>query len=171
MKDLAKLLAGTALAFLFAACTPPADDAASEAGPAAPAETADEFVARINAEYRDWWREINAADWLRATYINDDSAIVSAKANERFTAWHAAAVDEARRCDGQDLSPETRRAHPPTRQVAKQPVAHAQGTGVARHRRIQVANQQVDVMDTLEHGRYQRAAGSCLALSMPRSDS
>jgi peptidyl-dipeptidase A len=77
---------------------------------AAPTETAQEFVDRVNAEYRDWWRELNAAGWLRATYINEDSGIVDALANERFAAWHSARVKEAMAYDGQDLDATTRRA-------------------------------------------------------------
>ena len=36
----------------------------------AQAETADEFVARINREFADIWLEGNAAGWTQATYIN-----------------------------------------------------------------------------------------------------
>jgi len=110
MKDLARLFAGLFLTTaLFACSDQPAGDPEA-ATPAAPAETAEEFVARVSDEYHDWWRELNAADWLRATYIIEDSAIVAAKANERFAAWHAATVKEALRYEGQEMPSETRRA-------------------------------------------------------------
>ena len=63
---------------------------------AAPTETAQEFVDRINAEYADWWRELSSASWVYATYINDDSAVVRSKATERYAAWHSAAVEAAK---------------------------------------------------------------------------
>jgi peptidyl-dipeptidase A len=78
--------------------------------PSGPTETADEFIDRVNAEYKEYWRELNAAGWLRATYINEDSAIVDSLANERYAAWHTAKVKEAMQYDGQDLDVATRRA-------------------------------------------------------------
>ncbi len=77
---------------------------------AGPTETAEEFVDRVNAEYKEYWRELNAAGWIRATYINEDSAVVDALANERYAAWHTAKVKEAMQYDDQDLDPATRRA-------------------------------------------------------------
>ena len=79
-------------------------------GPSGPTETAEEFIDRVNAEFKEYRRELNAAGWLRATYINEDSAIVDALANERYAAWHTAKVKEAMQYDGQDLDPATRRA-------------------------------------------------------------
>ena len=107
MKDLTKLFAGSVLAIVLAACSQQAPEQAAEA---APTETAEEFVARVNVEFKDYWRELNAAGWLRATYINEDSAVVDALANERYAAWHSAKVKEAKQYDGQAMSAETRRA-------------------------------------------------------------
>ena len=78
MRDIAKLFAGILLAMNLAACSQQAADEPDVA--AAPAETAAEFVARFNDELDDYLRELNAAGWLRATYINQDSAIVDALA-------------------------------------------------------------------------------------------
>ena len=103
-----KLLILFAALGLLAACAEPSGDADGSA--AAPAETAEEFVDRFNAEYKDWWRELNAAGWLSATYINDDSGVVDALANERYAAWHAEKVKQAMRYDDQELAPQTRRA-------------------------------------------------------------
>jgi peptidyl-dipeptidase A len=107
MKNIAKLFAGCVLAIALAACTQQATD---EVADAAAAETADEFIARVNAEYKDYWRELNAAEWLRATYINEDSAVVESLAHERFAAWHSGKVKEALQYEGQEMSAETRRA-------------------------------------------------------------
>ena len=102
-KELLIILASAVLA----ACSQHAPEGAVSS---APAESAEEFVARVNAEYKDYWRELNAAGWLRATYINEDSGIVDALANERFAAWHTGKVKEALKYDGQEMSVETRRA-------------------------------------------------------------
>ena len=107
MKKLANLLAGMALALILAACS---QQAADEPAEIAPTETADAFVARVNDEFKDYWRELNAAGWLRATYINEDSGIVDALANQRYAAWHTAKVKEAMQYDDVEVSAETRRA-------------------------------------------------------------
>jgi peptidyl-dipeptidase A len=107
MKKLANLLAGMALALVLAACS---QQAADEPAEIAPTETADAFIARVNDEFKDYWRELNAAGWLRATYINEDSGIVDALANQRYAAWHTAKVKEAMQYDDVEVSAETRRA-------------------------------------------------------------
>ncbi|NIA27959.1 MAG: peptidase M2 family protein [Desulfobulbaceae bacterium] len=107
MKSYLRLFASLMFATSLAACSQQAPD---EPIAAAPTESAEEFIARVNAEYKDYWRELNAAGWLRATYINEDSGIVDALANERFAAWHTGKVQEALKYDGQEMSPETRRA-------------------------------------------------------------
>ena len=95
----------------FAALTSACGQSSDVGGPSGPTtETAEEFIDRINAEYADWWRELNAADWVYNTYINDDSAIVQSKANERYAAWHSAAVEAAKQYDGAEMDATTRRA-------------------------------------------------------------
>ncbi len=108
MINLAKLFASLVFAISIAACSQHSGGDATSA--VAPTESAEQFVARVNAEYKEYWREINAADWLYSTYINDDSAIVSALANERFAAWRSGVVKESLAYDDKEVSPETRRA-------------------------------------------------------------
>lgn len=73
-------------------------------------ETADQFVARVNDEYRKMYPEMTAAQWLSSTYINDDSQLLSAKANERYLAQLKSWIDQAQRFEGQQMSPDTARA-------------------------------------------------------------
>jgi len=73
-------------------------------------ETADAFVARVNAEYKAMYPELTAAQWLSSTYINDDSQLLASKSNERFLAQLKSWIAQSRRFDGQKLSPETARA-------------------------------------------------------------
>ena len=92
----------------FAACSQRGGDSPPAA--AAPEETADEFVARINAEYAELYQEGGEAAWVYNTYITPDTAALQARANERFAAWQSNAVKESLRYDGQELAPEVRRA-------------------------------------------------------------
>jgi len=88
-----------------AASTAPGTPAAAPAG-----ETADQFVARVNDEFRKISAELNSAQWLSSTYINSDSEMLAAKANERWLTQLNAWIGQAKRFEGQQLSPETARA-------------------------------------------------------------
>ncbi|MES2858996.1 MAG: M2 family metallopeptidase [Pseudomonadota bacterium] len=87
------------------------ETAATPGKVAAPSsETADQFVARVNEEYRKIAAELNSAQWLSNTYINSDSEMLAAKANERWLTQLNVWIEQAKRFDGQQLSPETARA-------------------------------------------------------------
>jgi peptidyl-dipeptidase A len=83
--------------------------AALPAGIAA-AETADEFVARLNKEFADLALEYNAAGWTQATYITVDTQLLSARANERYLGAFSKAVADASKFEGQPMSPASKRA-------------------------------------------------------------
>jgi len=76
----------------------------------AQAETADEFVARTNRELAELAVELNAAGWTQATYINIDTQLINAKATERFLEYLGKAVEEAKKFEGQPMSPASKRA-------------------------------------------------------------
>ena len=78
-------------------------EASPEAAPAtapsaAAGETADQFVARVNAELKAAYPEQTSAQWLSSTFINDDSQRIAAKSNERALAqlnqWIEQAVSQ-----------------------------------------------------------------------------
>ncbi|HEX5651189.1 MAG TPA: M2 family metallopeptidase [Steroidobacteraceae bacterium] len=92
----------TALATAIAAAVLPAS--------AMPAETPDEFVTRLNKEFADLGLELNAAGWTQATYITVDTQLLSARVNERFLGEFSKAVSDARKFDGQPMSPASKRA-------------------------------------------------------------
>ncbi len=92
----------------FAACSQRGNDGEPAAG--ATDETAEEFVARINAEYAELYQEGGEAGWVYSTYITQDTAAIQARAGQRFAEWQSNAVKESLKYDGQDLAPETRRA-------------------------------------------------------------
>jgi peptidyl-dipeptidase A len=104
-----KLLIGC-LAFAFiAACSEQAPEE-SAAVEAAPTETPEEFIARVNDELKELNRERGAAGWVRSTYITQDTAILDSLANERYAKWHSETVEQALAYDDMDLDPQTRRA-------------------------------------------------------------
>jgi peptidyl-dipeptidase A len=76
----------------------------------APAETADEFVARINREFAGTALELNAAGWTQATFINVDTQLLNARASERGLALFSRVVDESKAFRGQPMSPASKRA-------------------------------------------------------------
>jgi peptidyl-dipeptidase A len=110
-------LLGAALALLMLGACERADDRAAPpagnapaAANAAPEETPEAFIARINAELETLQKETGAAAWVRATYITQDTAAIAAKATERSLAFQSAAVEQAKRYEGVPMSPETARA-------------------------------------------------------------
>jgi len=102
------MFAGTLLAATLVACSQQAPEETTDT--AAPTETAEEFVARVNEELKELVRELSAAGWVRATYITADTAIMSSLARERYAKWHGETVEAALAYDDQELSDETRRA-------------------------------------------------------------
>jgi peptidyl-dipeptidase A len=74
------------------------------------AETADEFVARINEEFADFWLEGNAAAWTQATYITTDTQLLNARAMERWLEKFGTAVEQSKAYAGKPMSPATERA-------------------------------------------------------------
>ena len=106
---LALAIAGATIG--LAACKREPTPAPASSTPAAPAgETADQFVARVNAEYRTLSAEFNSAQWLSNTYINSDSELLAAKANERWLTTLNGWIEQSRRFEGQPMSPQTARA-------------------------------------------------------------
>ena len=107
MEQLVKVVASFVLVSLLGAC---AQKGAEEIVPSAAIETADEFIARVNDELTELRKETGAANWVRATYITDDTAIIAAAAAEKYAAWHSDIVQQALQYEDQPLDAETRRA-------------------------------------------------------------
>jgi peptidyl-dipeptidase A len=84
---------------------------ASEKTSATPAKTADEFIAAVNKTYLDNYQEYNAAQWVYVTYINDDSALLATKANEKWMAMEKELLAEARLYKDAPMSPATQKAY------------------------------------------------------------
>ena len=119
------LAAAVVGALSLAACRrEPAAPAAPASAAAPAAESADAFIARVNAEYKAAYPEINASQWLSATYINSDSQLVSAKANERALSQLNKWVAQARQYEGKPMSADTARAIQLLRLASAMPPPH-----------------------------------------------
>ena len=154
MKTIAKLFAGGLLAIVLVACSQQASDQAVDA---AATETADEFVARVNEELRELGRELGAAGWVRATYITEDTAILSSLARERYAEWHSNTVDAALQYNDQELSPETRRAIDLLKQGTNLP---APKDAAKRRELTQIATELTGMYG---EGKYCRRGGECVS--------
>nr|WP_283254713.1 M2 family metallopeptidase [Luteimonas galliterrae] len=105
-------LAVVACLLPLAACkkTPtPAADTRTPAQATPEGETADQFIARVNDEFRKMYPELSAAQWLSNTYINDDSQLLASKANERWLSQLNSWIEQAKKFEGQKMSPDTAR--------------------------------------------------------------
>ena len=105
------LVLAVAASLALAGCKrTPSPDVSGGAAPPPKDETADQFIARVNAEFKDMYPELTAAQWLSSTYINDDSQLLAAKANEKYLSTLNRWIEQARRFEGKQMSPETARA-------------------------------------------------------------
>ncbi|QOW21508.1 M2 family metallopeptidase [Novilysobacter avium] len=115
MKPIRAVLAlSIAIAVLgLAACekSPTPDSSAPATGSTAPAnETADQFIARVNSEWKAMQPELTKPQWLSNTYINDDTEFLAAKSNERYLSQLNQWIEQAKGFEGQQMTPETARA-------------------------------------------------------------
>lgn len=102
-----RLLLASGIALALVACS----QAPAPTPPAAPtADEAEALVERINTENRAELPEATSAAWLAQTYINDDSARVSAKSTERGLSRLNDYLEAARRFQGMQLPNETGRS-------------------------------------------------------------
>ncbi|MFL5362345.1 MAG: M2 family metallopeptidase, partial [Myxococcales bacterium] len=82
---------------------PASADAASD-----PA-SAKEFVSKTNDDLQRLTTRSNTAEWIKSTYITEDTERLAADANEVLLGYNAAAVKTAARWNGAKLDPETAR--------------------------------------------------------------
>lgn len=70
----------------------------------------EKFVRDFQRDLLEINKEVEAAQWVRATYITDDTGFLAAKANEKYLEFLGKAVDKAKRYDNVQMDPTTRRA-------------------------------------------------------------
>src|SRR5688572_7520906 len=104
-------LSGIALGGLTACSKAPSNSDQAVATPAKPTKSVDEFIAGANKTYIDNYYEYNAAQWVYVTYLNDDSAMLATKANEKWMAMEKELLAEARLYKDAPMSAETKKAY------------------------------------------------------------
>ncbi|MDY7231556.1 M2 family metallopeptidase [Hyalangium rubrum] len=87
--------------------TPPASAAAPQAK--ATAEEAKKFAERVNADLKRLWTRQATAEWIKSTYITDDTERNAAWVNEEVLAYMNQAIKDSRRFDGLKLDADTAR--------------------------------------------------------------
>ena len=157
VKNMKPYLSIILIAFLLAGCGQPGEGPSSHQGAIVTAETADEFVARANAELEEIVRERSAAGWVRVTYITEDTAILEARANERYAKWHSEMVQQSLQYDGQALAPETRRALNLLKLGTSLP------TPADPDKRRELTRVATDLSGMYGAGKYCRSDGSCMS--------
>jgi peptidyl-dipeptidase A len=90
--------------------------AAQGKGPASPAPKgkataaeAKKFAERVNADLKRLWVRAATAEWIKATYITDDTERNAAWVNEEVLAYMNQTIKEANRFQGLKLDPDTAR--------------------------------------------------------------
>ncbi|MCP4501922.1 MAG: M2 family metallopeptidase [Deltaproteobacteria bacterium] len=88
-------------------------DGKSETKPvkaAAPTSTdADAFVEKIDKDLKEQWTDVSRAEWVKSTYITQDTVALAAKANEGLMGYTSQAIKDAATFNGLKLSEDTAR--------------------------------------------------------------
>ena len=124
----------------------------------ATAESAEEFVARANEEFRELWIERAAADWVRSTYITKDTAVISSMVAQKYAKWISDMVAQAVQYDGEDLDASTRRALDRLKTIPELP------TPSDPARRKELTEIATELEGMYGAGKYCRAENDCRGL-------
>ncbi|MCK6552475.1 M2 family metallopeptidase, partial [Myxococcota bacterium] len=73
-------------------------------------EEAKAFVEKTNKDLLRLWSDWQRAEWIKDTYIIEDTEIVAARAQEAVMAYTSQAIKEATRFDGLTLDADTARS-------------------------------------------------------------
>jgi peptidyl-dipeptidase A len=95
----------TVLAVALVALAP----AAHAAPPSGSAADAKAFIDKVDAEYKDRSVRASTTDWVRSTYITDDTERLSSIANDELAGFIADAISQAKRWKGVKLDADTAR--------------------------------------------------------------
>src|SRR5512132_3829611 len=93
---------------LMSSCTKTPDSLSTASGKGTPAE-AEKFVADAEKRLFDLNIKYSRADWVKSTYITDDTEALSADANNAVITAVSELAEQSRRFDGLDLPPDVAR--------------------------------------------------------------
>ncbi|MCA9182236.1 MAG: M2 family metallopeptidase, partial [Planctomycetales bacterium] len=103
------LFTSTVLCTLSACSHTPSTDPGASKESELTAESGKAFVERTNDELREIWVEAGRAEWVKSTYITDDTEALAAKANERSLSYMSKLIPEVVRYDNVQVDADTRR--------------------------------------------------------------
>src|SRR5690242_15201972 len=75
----------------------------------APKNEAEQFLADAEKRLLDLSIKGGRADWVKSTFITDDTELMSAEANENLIAATTELAEQSRKYENADLSPEAKR--------------------------------------------------------------
>ncbi len=101
------LFAGLGITFM-SSCAKGPESGSGSSSKGTPAE-AEKFVADAEKRLFDLNLKYARADWVKSVFITDDTEAISADANKELIAATTALVDESRKFDGLQLSPDVAR--------------------------------------------------------------
>lgn len=101
------LLFGFLGALSMAGCNGPAPQSLQKAQPSV--EEAVHFIEQAETQLKETWGERDRMDWVKQTYITDDTDALAAKATEKVMALQTQLIEEARRFEGLALPEEVAR--------------------------------------------------------------
>lgn len=135
-----------------------AQETAGDAG--AREETADEFVSRLNDELHEFGTEVATTNWVRATYINQDTALLASRAAEEYASWQSRAVAASLAYEGKPMSAATARALKLLRLATAEPAPSDPA------RRKELADVATELAGMYGTGKYCPADGrDCMSLT------
>src|SRR5687768_2317539 len=73
------------------------------------AADATSFAQRVNEDLQRLWVEWGRAEWVKSTYITDDTELLAADAHEEVMEYTANAIKDATKYSALDVDPETKR--------------------------------------------------------------
>jgi len=123
-----------------------------------PTESAAEFVARMDKEGTELSKELNAAFWVRNTYITPDTAVLAAKAGERGLEFESNMVNQATQFRGAEMDSVTRRAIELMLRGSSAPAPNDAAM------RAELAQILTDMEGQYGAGKYCNAEGECKEL-------
>ncbi len=94
---------------LFSSCAKTGGPSSTSSTGKGTSAEADQFVLDAEKRLFDLNVKFSRADWVKSTYITDDTETLSAEANKDVIAATTDLAEEARRFEGIDLSPDTKR--------------------------------------------------------------
>ncbi|TJY59779.1 M2 family metallopeptidase [Sinimarinibacterium sp. CAU 1509] len=154
-----RTLLAAAATLALAACgkqeaPPPAPAAAAQPT----AAEADAFVAGVNDDYRKLLPYLNAAQWAQSTYITDDTQLLASRANEEWLEYLSGKVQEAKRFNGVEMSPDTQRG------MMQLKLSTANPAPSDPTKRAELAKILSKMEANYGSGKWCRSEGDCLTL-------